>query len=380
MILYEYTATVSRPGSNSKPRPCQADSPTVIKGRGALSNPAGRFEHQTREAVDDGWGEDPRPDTQPATQLFPDKTRNIIARNQSPDVFFDQSINPYKGCEHGCVYCFARPSHAYLDLSPGIDFETKIFYKTDVPARLVEAISKPGYVCSTIALGANTDPYQPVEKRLQITRQILTTLLAWKHPVAIVTKGALVLRDIDLLAELATQGLASVGISLTTLDNKLKTTLEPRAAGPAARLRCVRELTAAGVPCGILMAPVIPGINDHEIEDIAEAAAAAGARSITYVLLRLPYEVKDLFKEWLETHAPDRAGRVMGLLRSMRGGRDYDAQWNQRQTGTGPLADLLRKRFELARRKHGLDGTRLTALRTDLFRDPNAARQVSLFD
>jgi DNA repair photolyase len=356
-----------------------ADSPTVIKGRGALSNPAGRFEHQTREAIDDGWGEDPRPDTQPATQLFPDKTRNIIARNSSPDVFFDQSINPYKGCEHGCVYCFARPSHAYLDLSPGIDFETKIFYKTDVPARLVEAISKPGYVCSTIALGANTDPYQPVEKRLQITRQILTTLLAWKHPVAIVTKGALVLRDIDLLAELAALGLASVGISLTTLDNTLKTTLEPRAAGPAARLRCVRELTAAGVPCGILMAPVIPGINDHEIEDIAAAAAAAGARSITYVLLRLPYEVKDLFKEWLETHAPDRAGRVMGLLRSMRGGRDYDAQWNQRQTGTGPLADLLRKRFELARRKHGLDGTRLTALRTDLFRDPNAARQINLF-
>ena len=206
--------------------------PAALKGRGALSNPAGRFELLRSDAVDDGWGEDPAPDTQPATQLFADKTRNIIARNQSPDVPFDQSINPYKGCEHGCVYCFARPSHAYLDLSPGVDFETKIFYKTHVGERLVEAFRRPGYVCSTIALGANTDPYQPVEKRLQITRQILTTALEWRHPVAIVTKGALVLRDVDLLRDLASQGLASVTISLTTLDNRLKTTLEPRAAGP----------------------------------------------------------------------------------------------------------------------------------------------------
>ena len=353
--------------------------PTFMKGRGALSNPAGRFEHQSSEFVDDGWGEDPTPDTQPATQLFADKTKNIIARNQSPDVAFDQSINPYKGCEHGCVYCFARPSHAYLDLSPGIDFETKIFYKTHVPQRIVEAIGRPGYVCSTIALGANTDPYQPVEKRLLITRQILTTLLMWRHPVSIVTKGALVMRDIDLLRDLATLGLASVTISLTTLDNKLKTTLEPRAAGPAARLRCIRELSAAGIPVGVLMAPVIPGLNDDEIEDIAAASAEAGARSIGYVLLRLPYEVKDLFKEWLETHAPEKAQRVTSLIREMRGGRDYDSQWSQRQTGTGPLADLLRRRFELARRRHGLDGARLTALRTDLFRDPNGAEQSDLF-
>ncbi len=354
-------------------------NPPALKGRGALSNPAGRFERRSSEAVDDGWGEDPWPDTQPATELFADKTRNIIARNQSPDVAFDQSINPYKGCEHGCVYCFARPSHAYLDLSPGIDFETKIFYKTHVPKRLVEALSRPGYVCSTIALGANTDPYQPVEKRLKITRQILTTLLAWKHPVSIVTKGALVLRDVDLLGELAAQGLASVTISLTTLDNALKATLEPRAAGPAARLRCIRELAAAGIPVGVLMAPVIPGLNDAEIEAIASASAQAGARSIGYVLLRLPYEVKDLFREWLQAHAPDKARRVMSLIREMRGGRDYDSQWQQRQTGSGPLADLLRRRFELARRRHGLDGTRLTHLRTDLFCDPGATRQSDLF-
>jgi len=353
--------------------------PAALKGRGALSNPAGRFELLRSDAVDDGWGEDPAPDTQPATQLFADKTRNIIARNQSPDVPFDQSINPYKGCEHGCVYCFARPSHAYLDLSPGIDFETKIFYKTHVGERLVEAFRRPGYVCSTIALGANTDPYQPVEKRLQITRQILTTALEWRHPVAIVTKGALVLRDVDLLRELASQGLASVTISLTTLDNRLKTTLEPRAAGPAARLRCIRELAAAGIPVGVLMAPVIPGLNDDEIETIAAASAAAGAGSIGYVLLRLPYEVKDLFKEWLEAHASEKAARVMGLIREMRGGRDYDSQWSQRQTGTGPLAELLRRRFELARRRHGLDGARMTALRTDLFRDPQAAAQADLF-
>ncbi len=354
-------------------------NPTAMKGRGALSNPAGRFERRSSEGVDDGWGEDPWPDTQLATELFADKTRHIIARNQSPDVPFDQSINPYKGCEHGCVYCFARPSHAYLDLSPGIDFETKIFYKTRVPERLVEALSRPGYVCSPIALGANTDPYQPVEKRLKVTRQILTTLLAWRHPVSIVTKGALVLRDIDLLGDLATHGLASVMISLTTLDNGLKTKLEPRAAGPAARLRCIRELASAGIPVGVLMAPVIPGLNDAEIEDIAAASAHAGALSIGYVLLRLPYEVKDLFREWLHTHAPDKAGRVMNLIRELRGGRDYDSQWGQRQTGSGPLADLLLRRFELARRRHGLNSARLTKLRTDLFRDPEAAQQDDLF-
>jgi len=354
--------------------------PPITKGRGALSNPAGRFEQRTSQAVDDGWGEDPMPEMSLRTELYPDKTRNLIARNQSPDVPFEQSINPYKGCEHGCVYCFARQTHAYLDLSPGIDFETKIFYKTGVAQRLVEALSRPSYRCTTMALGTNTDPYQPAEKRLKITRTILTTLLEWRHPVSIVTKGALILRDLDLLREFAAHGLASVWMSITTLDNQLKTTLEPRAAGPAARLKCVRELAAVGVPVGVLVAPVIPGLNDDEIETIAAACAAAGARNIGYVLLRLPFEVKDLFREWLDTHVPEKAGRVMALLRDMRGGRDYDATWGERQTGTGPLAELLRRRFELARRKHGLDGSRQNLLRTDLFRNPQAARQSSLFD
>lgn len=353
--------------------------PTLIKGRGALSNPAGRFEKQSSEFVDDGWGEDPTPDTQPATQLFADKTRNIIASNQSPDVPFDQSINPYKGCEHGCVYCFARPSHAYLDLSPGIDFETKIFYKTNVQERLVEAFGKRGYVCSPIAMGANTDPYQPVEKRLKVTRQILTVLRDWRHPVSIVTKGALVLRDLDLLSEMAAQGLASVTMSITSLDNTLKTSLEPRAAAPAARLRCVRELSAAGIPVSVLMAPVIPGVNDDEIEAVAAASAEAGARSLGYVVLRLPYEVKDLFREWLDTHVPEKAARVMSIIRDMRGGKDYDSAWSQRQKGTGPFANLLARRFELARQRNGLDSARMSKLRTDLFRNPNAACQHDMF-
>jgi DNA repair photolyase len=352
----------------------------IAKGRGALSNPAGRFDATRSERIDDGWTEDTAPEPSPNTQLYPDKTRNLIARNASPDVPFEQSINPYKGCEHGCVYCFARPTHSYLDLSPGIDFETKIFYKTDVRKHLVAALSRPGYLCKTMALGTNTDPYQPVEKRLQITRTILTTLLEWRHPVSIVTKGALILRDIDLLAALAKQGLASVMISVTTLDNRLKATLEPRTAGPAARLRCIRELASAGVPVGVLMAPVIPALNDAEIESIVAAAADAGAGSIGYVLLRLPHEVRDLFVEWLQAHQPQRAARVMNLLREMRGGRDYDSTWGERQTGTGTLAALLRRRFEVARRKHGLDGVRLPPLRTDLFRNPEDSRQGALFD
>ena len=355
-------------------------SQPIRKGRGALSNPAGRFATIHSESIDDGWGEDPTPDPSPTTQLFPDKTRNLIARNASPDVPFEQSINPYKGCEHGCAYCFARPTHSYLDLSPGIDFETKIFYKTDVRRHLVQALSKPGYRCKVMALGTNTDPYQPVEKRLGITRTILTTLLEWRHPVSIVTKGALVLRDIDLLAELAGHGLAAVMISLTTLDNRLKATLEPRAAGPTARLRCIRELRAAGVPVGVLMAPVVPALNDAEIEAIAEAAAGAGASSIGYVLLRLPHEVRDLFLEWLNAHCPERAGRVMKLLREMHGGRDYDSAWGRRQTGTGTLASLLQRRFEVARRKFGLDGSTMPPLRTDLFRNPDDVRQHALFD
>ena len=351
----------------------------MAKGRGAGSNPAGRFEQRTTHAVSDGWETADRTDADwrdkrygpdPATELFPDATRNLITHNNSPDVPFDQSINPYKGCEHGCVYCFARPTHAYLDLSPGLDFETKIFFKTSVETRLSEALTSPGYQCKVVALGANTDPYQPAEKQLCITRRILEMLLDCRHPVSIVTKGALLERDLDLLGELARHELVSVMISVTTLDVALKTRLEPRAAAPAARLALISKLRDAGVPVGVLMAPLIPGLNDAEIETIVAASAGRGARSVRYVLLRLPHEIKDLFREWLQTHEPLKAGRVMSLVRSMRGGKDYDARWRTRQTGEGVYAELLATRFELALKKAGLAGLELPSLRTDLFRPP----------
>ncbi|MDE0036110.1 MAG: PA0069 family radical SAM protein [Gammaproteobacteria bacterium] len=343
----------------------------VLKGRGAVSNPAGRFEHAPSIAVHDGWDrpeDEDFPSLSPETTFLPDKTRNIIATNNSPDIPFEQSINPYKGCEHGCVYCYARPTHAFLDLSPGLDFETKIFYKTDPVERLLEALDKPGYVCRTLALGTNTDPYQPGEKELKVTRRLLETLLECRHPVSIVTKGALILRDLDILGELASLGLASVGVSITTLDNELKTKLEPRTASPGARLRMVRELKAAGVPVGIMMAPVIPFITDHEIETVVEGAAKAGAEFAGYVMLRLPFEVKDLFVEWLEEHYPLKAAHVMSRVREMRGGKAYQAEWGTRMRGEGVYADLIAKRFEVARRKHGLDVSRRAELRTDLFR------------
>jgi len=350
---------------------------TPIKGRGAASNPAGRFDALRRERVDDGW-ESFEPDPNPKTVLLPDATRTIITRNRSPDVGFDRSINPYKGCEHGCVYCFARPTHAYLDLSPGIDFETRIFYKTGVVERMRQEFGRPSYRCAVLALGSNTDPYQPAEKKLKITRSILETMLAYRHPVSIVTKGTLLERDLDLLLELAKLELVSVMISVTTLDSGLKATLEPRAAAPQRRLALLRLLADSGIPVGVLIAPVIPLVNDSELEAIIEQCAAAGARSIGYVLLRLPWEVKDLFREWLELHLPDRAAHVMSVIRSMRGGKDYDAQWWSRQVGEGPFADLIRQRFELALRKRGLLGSKLPTLRTDLFRDPDD-RQAALF-
>ncbi|MDE0177632.1 MAG: PA0069 family radical SAM protein [Gammaproteobacteria bacterium] len=347
------------------------DAKRVFKGRGAVSNPAGRFERAPSVAVHDGWDrpeDEDFPSPSPGTTFLPDKTRNIIATNNSPDVPFEQSINPYKGCEHGCVYCYARPTHAFLDLSPGLDFETKIFYKTDPVERLLEALDKPGYVCRTLAIGTNTDPYQPGEKELEVTRRLLETLLDCRHPVSIVTKGALILRDLDILGELASLGLASVGVSITTLDNGLKTKLEPRTASPGARLRMVRELKAAGVPVGVMMAPVIPFINDHEIETVVEGAAEAGAEFAGYVMLRLPFEVKDLFVEWLEEHYPLKAEHVMSRVREMRGGKAYQAEWGTRMRGEGVYADLIAKRFEVARRKHGLDVSRRARLRTDLFR------------
>ena len=347
------------------------DEKRVHKGRGAISNPAGRFEKTPSVAIHDGWDapEDGFPLPDPRTTFTPDRTRTLIATNKSPDVPFEHSINPYKGCEHGCVYCYARPTHAFLDLSPGLDFETRIFYKTDPVARLREALENPGYHCRTLAIGTNTDPYQPGERHLGVTRKVLETLLDYRHPVSIVTKGALILRDLDLLGALAARGLVSVAISVTTLDNDLKTKLEPRTASPLARLRVVRELAAADVPVGVMFAPVIPVINDAEIETVIARAAAAGAEFVGYVMLRLPFEVKELFEEWLATHYPQKAEHVMNRVRDMRGGKAYDAQWGVRMRGQGVYADLVAKRFEVARRKHGLERSpRRGALRTDGFR------------
>ncbi len=349
----------------------------VFKGRGAASNPAVRFDAMTREPTHDGWYEDEIVEHISETVL-PDRARSVITSNNSPDVGFDRSINPYRGCSHGCVYCFARPTHAYLGLSPGLDFETKLFYKADAVKILEAELAKPKYVCKPIALGINTDGYQPLEKRLEITRGILAVLARCRHPVTIVTKGALIVRDMDLLADLAKDRLVSVMISITSLSSDIKRTLEPRAASPQARLRVIRQLTQAGIPVGVLIAPVIPAITDHEIEDILAAAKDAGGSSAAYVLLRLPHEVKILFREWLGVHYPDRAKHVMSLINQARGGKDYDSEFGQRMSGTGPYAELLRTRFELARRKCGFDSARERYdLTTALFRPP-APDQVQL--
>ena len=341
-----------------------------FKGRGAVSNPAVRFDATSREAVHDGWYEDEIVEHLSETVL-PDRARSVITTNKSPDVGFDQSINPYRGCSHGCVYCFARPTHAYLGLSPGLDFETKLFYKADAAKILESELAKPKYVCKPIALGINTDGYQPLEKRLEVTRGILAVLARCRHPVTIVTKSALILRDMDLLTDLAQHCLVSVMLSITSLTNDIKRTLEPRAASPLARLRVMRQLADAGIPVGVLVAPVIPAITDHEMEDILAAARDAGAGSAGYVLLRLPHEVKILFREWLQEHYPDRAKHVMSLINQTRGGKDYDAEFGQRMSGTGPYAELLRTRFELARRKSGFDSARERyELTTELFRPP----------
>ena len=342
----------------------------VHKGRGATINPQSRYLRTTSVSVDDGWDLREAPESNPATEFFPDRTVRLITRNQSPDVPFDRSINAYKGCEHGCIYCFARPTHAYLDLSPGLDFETKIFYKTKVEERILEEFSGRSYACRPIAMGTNTDPYQPVEKRLRITRTILEVALAHRHPVSIVTKGQLILRDLDLLAELAERQLVNVMVSVTTLSNALKVKLEPRTASPAARLRVIERLSAVGVPVGAMAAPVIPFINDNELEAIVARSAASGARAVRYVLLRLPFEVKDLFEAWLAEHFPLRAERVMNAIRQSRGGKAYDATWGKRMRGTGPFADLLAARFAAACRKHGLEDAGLPPLRTDRFVRP----------
>jgi DNA repair photolyase len=348
-------------------------------GRGARSNASGRYEAEQREPFDDGWGdEDPLPLTR-ETVVSRDTSRTVIARNTSPDLGFDRSINPYRGCEHGCSYCYARPTHAWLGLSPGLDFETRILAKPDAAALLEKELRRPGYSPKPMALGTNTDPYQPVERRLRITRAVLEVLAAHGHPLTIVTKSALVARDIDILAPMAAQNLAWVAISITTLDSKLARVMEPRAATPARRLETVRALSDAGIPVAVMVAPVIPGLNDHEIESILEAAKKAGAVRATHVLLRLPLELKTLFREWLETAAPERAGRVMSLVRQTRGGKDYDANWRSRQTGTGPVAELIGKRVRNAVRRLGLD-TQLPPLDTSRFHlPPRAGDQLALF-
>lgn len=355
------------------------DRHTVRTGRGASANPAGRFEQTAAVAADDGWGILDEPVPALATTVQPDRARSIIARNNSPDVPFEQSINPYQGCEHGCIYCYARPSHAALNLSPGLDFESRLFYKPNAVELLEKELSAKRYRCSPIALGANTDPYQPVEREHEITRGILETLSKYDHPATIVTKGAaLISRDVDLLADMARRKLISVYVSVTTLDAKLKRTLEPRAASPSARLSAIRRLADAGVPVGVIVAPVIPVLTDHELESIIEAAAEARAASASYILLRLPHEVKTLFRQWLADHEPLKAEHVMSRIHALRGGRDNDPRFGTRHRGEGEYATLLARRFELATRRNGLDRD-LPALDTTRFRPPVAQTpQMSL--
>jgi DNA repair photolyase len=344
----------------------------LLKGRGALSNPAGRFERTGIEAFDDGWYVEEGSDSVETT-LEPDTAKTVISTNDSPDIGFEYSINPYRGCSHGCVYCYARPSHAYMGLSPGRDFETRLFFKADAGKVLEAELARPAYVCKPIMLGANTDPYQPDERHMLVTRSVLEVLTRCRHPVSIVTKAALVVRDLDLLADLARENLVTVTVSITSLDAETKRTLEPRAASPAARLRAVNQLSKAGVPVGILVAPVIPALTDHEMERILEAAVEMGAKWAGYVMLRLPYEVKDLFREWLAEHHPQRAAHVMSLIQDLRGGRDNDPNFGSRMRGTGPVAQLIRNRFQIARRRLGLDGLGDRQLDTTLFRAPGLA-------
>ena len=339
------------------------------KGRGAVSNRGGRYEAEERFATDDGWGGADAEPERLATTVTPDASRTVIARNSSPDVPFDRSINPYRGCEHGCVYCFARPTHAWLGLSPALDFESRLFAKHDAPALLAAELRHPKYQCRVIALGTNTDPYQPIERELGITRGVLQVLSDFNHPVGIVTKSALVRRDADILAPMSAAGLAAVFISVTTLDPGLARRLEPRAPTPARRLAAIAALRDAGVRVGVMAAPMIPGLNDAELEAILAAAADAGAASASYVLLRLPLEIAALFTEWLEAHAPGRAARVMSLVRETRGGKLYDSTFGLRMKGQGPYAELIARRFALAARRNGLAGNRF-ALETGLFRPP----------
>jgi DNA repair photolyase len=360
-----------------------------VKGRGATFNPANRFRREAREAVDDGWVAPPTHDadgSEAAGEPPPLKTivriqpaRSIIARNDSPDIPFTQSINPYQGCEHGCIYCYARPSHAYLDLSPGLDFETQLFAKPNAAELLRAELAKPGYTCEPIALGTNTDPYQPIEREWKVTRSVIEVLAACDHPLTITTKGALIERDLDLLAPMAAKGLVRVFISIAMLDRELARKLDPRAAAPHRRLQIVKALSEAGVPVGVNVAPIIPQLTDHELEAILEAAAAAGARHAAWTMLRLPLEVAPLFRDWLAVHYPLRAAHVMSIVRQIRGGKDNESQFKVRMGGRGEFADLIRTRFRLACKRLGLNTDRDAPLDLSCFRPPRNKAQLDLF-
>ena len=334
-----------------------ARTPTApLKGRGTASRVAGRFAVTEAVGSDDGWGsvyEDLADTPNPATRVREEQARTVISRNDSPDIGFSQSVNPYRGCEHGCVYCFARPSHSYLDLSPGLDFETRLFAKTNAAERVRHELARPSYKPAPIALGINTDAYQPIERRYRVTRQVLEVLAECRHPVSFVTKSALIERDVDVLSDLARDRLVTVYFSVTTLDNRLASRMEPRATAPHRKLKAMRALHDAGVPVGVMVAPVVPMITDSELEHILEAAHDAGARAAGYVLLRLPHELKQVWREWLELHYPERAAHVMSLIRQMRGGQDYDANFGTRMRGQGPFADLIARRFARAHRRLG---------------------------
>lgn len=351
--------------------------PRRLRGRGALSNASSRYDSEARVLCDDAWSsEDDLPPLK--TEVLRDSSRTIITRNKSPDISFEQSINPYKGCEHGCIYCFARPTHAYLGLSPGADFESRIFAKPNAAELLEKELSAPNYVPKVIAMGTNTDPYQPIERERRITRSILEVLSRFHHPVGIVTKSALILRDLDILAPMAERGLAKVALSVTTLDRRLARTMEPRATTPQKRLHAIETIADAGIPVGVMFAPVIPALNDDELESVLEAASEAGAISAGYVLLRLPLEIKDLFREWLEANEPGRAKHVMSLIRQMRGGKDYDSQWHTRMKGTGPYAEMIAKRFQMAVRRLGLNREQVPLVLNRFKRPPQLGEQLAL--
>lgn len=350
--------------------------PLVYKGRGSISNATARFEKQTSEAVDDGWGNLDADAAPLKTEIIIDSSRSLINYNDSPDLPFDRSINPYRGCEHGCIYCFARPTHAYLGLSPGLDFESRILIKPDAAHLLREELSKKNYRCAPLALGTNTDPYQPLERQHRIMRQILDVLAETRHPLSIITKSSLIERDIDLLKPMAEQGLVNVCLSITTLDKSMARSLEPRAATPQRRLETIAKLTESGIPVGVMVAPVIPALNDHEMESVVKAAHAVGALNAEYILLRLPLEVADLFEEWLRQHYPLKADHVLNLIRQSRGGKSYNPAFHQRMLGTGSYAELIGQRFRLICKRLELDRG-LPPLRTDLFHKPNLSGQMS---